>query len=205
MPTVRQQRALGRADQDLAQTMQSFWYCYELSLPPWPCATACASASRPTTSRGHRRVERAAKVALPRLFLFSLLLQTRAPGSPTTSDVCAFWGVLDVVAGFSRCSASRRPIRRGPVILLHLQSPGRQSQIVQQEFHCTRQRRNRRGTSRVVSTTLHDRKNASAATRGNKSCILRPREAAAAPGRGARACSGKAMRSQPAPRAGTTR
>ena len=75
----------------------------------------------------------------------------------------------------------------------------------QQQFHCKRQRRNRLGTSRVVSTTLHDRKNASAATRGNKSCILRPREAAAAPGRGARACSDKAMRSQPAPRAGTAR
>ena len=176
MPTVRQQRALGRADQDLAQTMQSFWYCYELSLPPWPCATACASASRPTTSRGHRRVQRAATVALPRLFWFCLLLQTRGPRHPHYKRRLCVLGVLDVVAGFSRCSASWRPIRRGPVILLHLQSPGRQSQIVHQEFHCSGQRRNRLGTSRVVSTTLHDRKNASAATRGNKSCILRPRE-----------------------------
>ena len=31
---------------------------------------------------GHRRVERAATVALPRLFWFSLLLQTRGPRHP---------------------------------------------------------------------------------------------------------------------------
>ena len=60
-------------------------------------------------------------------------------------------------------------------------------------FHCTRQRRNRLGTSRGESTSLHDRKNASAATRGNKSCILRPRERAAAT-RARRACT--ALRSR---------
>ena len=176
MPTVRQQRALGRADQDLAQTMQSFWYCYELSLPPWPCATACASASRPTTSRGHRRVQRAATVALPRLFWFCLLLQTRGPRHPHYKRrLCVLGrfgrgGWLFEVLGFE-ATYQTRTCHPPPS-----PSPGRQSQIVHQELHCTRQRRNRRGTSRVVSTTLHDRKNASAATRGNKSCILRPRE-----------------------------
>ena len=205
MPTVRQQRALVRADQACGSE-----FCTPVALLPSSSRESLAAAGRARAPSCHvlvpgtRPEGYAGSLASP-VRPVSLLQQTRAPGNPTTSDVCAFWGVLDVVAGFSRCSASWRPIRRGPVILLHLQSPGRQSQIVQQEFHCTRQRRNRRGTSRVVSTTLHDRKNASAATRGNKSCILRPREAAAAPGRGARACSGKAMRSQPAPRAGITR
>ena len=110
MPTVRQQRALGRADQDFGSGCSPLATATKLCSPP--CATASARA-RPITSRGHRRVERAAKVALPRLFIPSPCC-TRAPGSPTTSGVCPFWGVLgvlDVVAGFSRCSALKRPIR----------------------------------------------------------------------------------------------
>ena len=201
MPTVRQQRALGRADQDFGSGCSPLATATKLCSPP--CATASARA-RPITSRGHRRVERAAKVALPRLFIPSPCC-TRAPGSPTTSGVCPFWGVLgvlDVVAGFSRCSASWRPIRCRLVNPASNRGDTQDSHL-HQEFHCTRQRRNRRGTSRVVSTTLHDRKNASAATRGNKSCILRPRESAAASMQAER-CAPVAT-TQPAPRAGLTR
>ena len=41
---------------------------------------------------GHRRVERAATVALPRLFWFSLLLQTRGPRQPHYNSRLSFLG-----------------------------------------------------------------------------------------------------------------
>ena len=78
MPTVRQQRALVRADQDFGSGCSPFGTAMS-SRCLLGLVLLQARASRPTTSRSHRRVERAATVALPRLFWFSLLLQARAP------------------------------------------------------------------------------------------------------------------------------
>ena len=163
-----------------------------------------ARASRPTMSRGHRRVERAATVALPRLFWFSLLLQTRGPqASPLQATFVrsgAFWTWWLAFRG----ARLRGDLSDEDLSSSSISKAGQAiAKSSQQQFHCKRQRRNRLGTSRVVSTTLHDRKNASAATRGNKSCILRPRERAAASMQAERCAPGATT--QPAPRAGLTR
>ena len=58
-----------------------FGYCYELcSLPLAVCVTA--RAPRPATSRGHRRVQRAATVALTRLFVQSPCCRLGGPRQP---------------------------------------------------------------------------------------------------------------------------
>ena len=91
MPTVRQQRALGRADQDFGSGCSPFDYCYELSRCLWPVCY-CRRAPRTTTSRAHRRVERAATVAFSRLFVQSPCCKTRGPRQPHYTRRLSFLG-----------------------------------------------------------------------------------------------------------------
>ena len=207
MPTERQQRALGRADQDfgsgfavsLATAMSSL-------LAAFGCVCYCARASSCHVSGPQTRPEGYAG-SLDSPVRPVSLLQTRGPqAAPLQATFVrsgAFWTWWLAFRG----ARLRGDVSDDDLSSSSISKAGQAiAKSSQQQFHCKRQRRNRLGTSTVVSTTLHDRKNASAATRGNKSCILRPREAAAAPGRGghAKRCDPVAA-AQPAPRAGTTR
>ena len=205
MPTERQQRALGRADQDfgsgfavsLATAMSSL-------LAAFGCVCYCARASSCHVSGPQTRPEGYAG-SLDSPVRPVSLLQTRGPqAAPLQATFVrsgAFWTWWLAFRGARRRGDLSDADSSIPPPIA--ETPRTAHICVQQQFHCTRQRRNRLGTSRVVSTTLHDRKNASAATRGNKSCILRPRERAAASMQAERCDPGATT--QPAPRAGLTR
>ena len=79
---------------------------------------------------GHRRVERAATVALPRLFWFSLLLQTRGPRHPHYKRRLCVLGRFGRGGWLFEASGFEATYQTRTCHPLHLQSPGRQSQSV---------------------------------------------------------------------------